>query len=363
MIELAEVLRRHAPEYLRRGGARVPGHHRRALRAIVRCRTPELGGHLYRCGQCARTHFGWHSCHHRSCPKCGGTEAAAWRERQQRDLLPVPYFLVTFTLPEELRALCQSHPRLGYTLLFRESAGTLQEIAANPRHLGAELGFVGVLHTWTRQLGYHPHVHYVVPGGGVRADGQKWRQCRTLKDGTPYLLPVPVLSRRFRTRFAEALRTQAPELHREVPRAVWEKEWVVHSQPAGRGHAAVGYLARYVQNTALGGKALLADEDGRVTFRYTESRTGAPKTLSLDALEFIRRLLSHVLPPGLHKVRYFGWLHPNAKRRFLKVQTLLAVPLRLTPQALPEPPAHLRCPHCGKFTLQLVGRLPRARAP
>ena len=132
-------------------------------------------------------------------------------------------------------------------------------------------------------------------------------------------------------------------------------------EPAGRGHAAVGYLARYVQNTALGGKALLADEDGRVTFRYTASGTGASRQMTLEAPEFIRRLLSHVLPPGLHKVRYFGWLHPNARRRFLKVQTLLAVPLRLTQHALPDPPAHLRCPHCGEFTLQPVGRLPRVK--
>ena len=362
MPELAEIVRRHGPEYLRRFGERVPAGHRRALRALGRCRTPALGGHLYRCGACARTHFGWHSCNHRSCPQCGAADAVAWRVRQQRDLLPVPYFLVTFTLPDELRALCRAHPRLGYTLLFRESAGTLQEIAANPRHLGAELGFLGVLHTWTRQLGYHPHVHYVVPGGGLRADGRKWRKCRTLKDGTPYLLPVQVLSRRFRTRIAQALRTGAPELFREVPRAVWSKEWVVHSQPAGRGQEAIGYLSAYVQRTALSNQSLLSDQDGQVTFAYTENGTGARKTLTLDALEFLRRVLSHVLPTGLHKVRYFGWLHPNARKRLAKVQTLLAAPLDLrTPPA--DPPAHLICPACGKPALQIVGRLPPSRAP
>jgi len=363
MIELAEVIARHAPEYLRRFGAGVPGDHRRALRAIAGCRTPALGGHLYRCAQCARPHFGWHSCNHRSCPKCGRAAAQAWRERQQRDLLPVPYFLVTFTLPEELRALCQSNPRVLYALLFKESAGTLQEIAANPRHLGAELGMIGVLHTWSRQLGYHPHVHYIIPGGGLRADGKKWRKCRTRKDGSPYLLPVQVLSRRLRTRMAAALRAEAPELYREVPRAVWGKEWVVHSQPAGRGHEAVGYLARYVQSTALGNKAIVADDAQGVTFTYTESNTGARRQMTLEAMEFLRRTLAHVLPSGLHKVRYFGWLHPKARRRYHQAATLLAAPIVLRQPTPAEPPLHLRCPHCGAFALQLVARLPRPRPP
>jgi hypothetical protein len=362
-MELAEVIRRHGPEYLRATGGGVPPPHRRALRALARCRTPALGGHLYRCGACTATHFGWHSCHHRSCPKCGGAEAQAWRERQQRDLLPVPYFLVTFTVPEELRALCQRHPQLGYTALFAESAGTLQEIAAQPKYLGAELGMIGVLHTWTRQLSYHPHVHYLVPGGGLRRDGKKWRKCRTLQDGTPYLLPVQVLSRRFRTRMAARLRAEAPELYREVPRAVWEKAWVVHSQAAGRGEEAIGYLARYVQSTALGNKAILADDERGVTFSYTDAATGERRKMTLAPREFLRRVLSHVLPDGLHKVRYFGFLHPKARRRYHQVATLLETPIRLTHPTPTAPPLHLRCPHCHAFALQIVGRLPRCRDP
>ena len=363
MPELAEVIRRHGPEYLRRFGARMPPGHRRALRAIERCRTPANGGHLYRCAGCAQPHFGWHSCNHRNCPRCGGADAQAWRERHQRDLLPVPCFLVTFTVPEELRALFQREPRLGYTVLFQESAGTLQEIAANPRHLGAELGLIGVLHTWTRQLSYHPHVHYIVPGGGLRADGMKWRRCRTLKDGTPYLLPVQVLSRRFRTRVAERLRAEAPDLCRQLPRGVWEKEWVVHSQPAGRGEEAVGYLARYVQGTAPGNKSIVADDEAGVTFTYTENGTGARKQLTLEPMEFLRRILSHVLPEGLHKVRYFGWLHPRARKRYHRVALLLEARILLTAPAPVAPPPHLRCPHCGLFALQIVARPPRPRPP
>jgi hypothetical protein len=239
----------------------------------------------------------------------------------------------------------------------------LQEIAANPRHLGAELGMIGVLHTWTRQLSYHPHVHYVIPGGGLRADGRRWRRCRTLKDGTPFLLPVQVLSRRFRTRMAARLRAEAPELYREVPRAVWEKAWVVHSQAAGRGEEAIGYLARYVQSTALGNKAILADDERGVTFSYTDAASGERRKMTLAPREFLRRVLSHVLPDGLHKVRYFGYLHPKARRRYHQVALLLKNPIRLTHPTPTAPPRHLRCPHCRAFALQIVGRLPRCRDP
>lgn len=359
MIELADIVRRHGPEYLARRGASMPWHHRRALGAILTCRTPARGGHLYVCAHCAHPHFGAHSCNHRSCPKCGGAGAAEWEARQKAKLLPAPYFMMTFTLPEELRAVCQRHQQLFYSLLFSESSAALQEVAAQPRHLGAELGFFGVLHTWTRQLAYHPHIHYVIPGGGLRADHRRWRKCRVTAKGMAYLLPVQVLSRRFRNRFAAALRKQAPELYREIPAGAWRREWVVNSQACGRGEPVIGYLAGYVTRTTLSNKRLLADEDGRITFSYKESGSGARRTMQLPALAFLARVLSHVLPPGLHKVRYFGWLHPAARRRFLIVQTLLEVPLvfNAAPET-PPLPAHLCCPHCGEYRLVWIRRLP-----
>lgn len=360
MPELADIVRRHGPAYVQRHGAHLPLHHRKALRAIVACRTPELGGHLYACTECAHRHFGYHSCNHRSCPKCGGADAAAWRERRLVDLLPVPYFLVTFTLPAELRALCQKNQRLFYTLLFEESAETLKEIAHHPRHLGGELGFFGVLHSWTRQLAYHPHLHYIVPGGGLRTDHRKWRRCRRLSDGTAYLLPVQALSQRFRNRFAAALQDNAPTLYHQVSPTVWRKDWIVHSQPVGSGQEAVSYLSGYVQRTALSNQRILADQEGRITLGYTESATNERQTIALDAHTFIARVLAHVLPPGFHKVRYFGWLHPRAKARLLKVQTLLAVAL-IFRQQNEQPPAHLRCMVCGKPALVLIGRLHRPR--
>lgn len=188
------------------------------------------------------------------------------------------------------------------------------------------------------------------------------RRCRMTKEHQPYLLPVQVLSQRFRNRFAAALREQSPQLHGEVPPAVWRKAWVVHSQPAGGGQAAIGHLSAYVQRTALSNQRILADRDGRITLAYTESATKARKTLVLDADTFITRVLSHVLPPRLVKVRYFGWLHPRAKAGLLKVQTLLAVPLIFRPQP-PPPPPHLRCLACGKPALVRIGRLRRPRPP
>lgn len=373
MPDLAEIVRRHGPEYLARFGDTMPKSHRRALEAIERCRTPANGGHRYLCAECGRGHYGFHSCNHRACPQCGGAEAKEWLEGQCARLLPAPYFMVTFTLPAELRDLCRSNQELFYKVLFNESAGALKEVAAERKHLGAELGFLGVLHTWTRQLHYHPHVHYIVPGGGLREDGSKWRKCRRVRNNEPYLLPVRVLSARYRDRCRERLKAGAPDLYADIPESTWERDWVVHSLHVGGGLQALMYLSAYVLRTALSNKRLLSDQDGVITFGYTESGTNLRKTCALPEQEFLRRYLQHVLPSGCHKVRYFGWLHPRAGKRFLRVQSLLAVPLILGLRAAPGPALHLKCPHCGKHALQPVARIrrckeslekrPRGRAP
>jgi len=330
---------------------------RRALAAIRRCRTPELGGHVYRCTDCTRTNFAYHSCNHRACPRCGGAGTAAWTARQEARLLPVGYFLVTFTVPAELRPAFTARPELMHDLLFAESAAALQQLAAVPRLLGAELGFVGVLHTWGRQLQHHPHVHFVVPGGGLR--GRQWIAARQ----ADWLLPVAKLAAVFRSRLEGALRASAPALHASVPAGTWRGRWVVRSQPAGSGANVVRYLARYVGRTAISDERIVAADDQAVTFCYTDSATQQKQQCTLGAAEFLRRYLQHVLPPGQHRVRYFGWMHPAAKARRLLVETLLAVPIVIT-APLVQPQWHLRCPHCERFTLTRVGSLPRqARAP
>jgi hypothetical protein len=330
---------------------------RRALAAIRRCRTPELGGHVYRCTDCTKTDFAYHSCNHRACPRCGGTDTAEWTQRQTERLLPVPYFLVTFTVPAELRLAFTAQPVLLHDLLFTQAAHTLQEVAAVPRLLGAELGFVGVLHTWGRKLQHHPHVHFVVPGGGLR--GAKWIGARQ----PDWLLPVAKLATAFRRRTESALRASAPALHATVPAGVWRGRWVVHSQPAGTGANVVRYLARYVGRTAISDERIVAADDSAVTFRYTDSATQQRKQCTLSAAEFLRRYLQHVLPPGQHRVRYFGWMHPAAKARRMLVETALAMSIVIAPLPV-QPQWHLRCAHCGAFTLVRVASLARrARAP
>ena len=362
MIELAEVLARHWPAYQRQHEANLLPSHRAAVRAILRCRTPQLGGQTYRCGDCGHTHYAYHSCGHRACPKCGNAEAANWTARQQRRLLPgIPYFLVTFTVPAELRALIRSHQKDLYALLFRESAATLQEVAASPKHLGAELGMLGVLHTWSRQLVYHPHVHYVVAGAGLTADGLRWK--RVASD--QFFLPERLLARRFRNRLRRALAPNPcsglaldhPELYRQIPAAVWRADWVVDCLAVGSGETALRYLSAYVYKTALSSARILADEERGVTFRFRRSDDGAWQTLTLAPLEFVRRFLQHVLPHGFQRVRSYGWLAPAAKAKWQRIEALLdwTRPEPPPSQPLPVP----ECPHCRK-PMALVERLPRA---
>jgi hypothetical protein len=275
-------------------------------------------------------------------------------------LLPVPYFLVTFTVPQELRGAFARQPQRMHDLLFRESAATLQQVAAERRQLGGELGFVGVLHTWGRQLQHHPHVHYIVPGGGLRPDGRKWIPSRQ----ADWLLPVKKLAAVFRRRMEETLRAEAPAQHASIPAGAWRCRWVVHTQPAGSGAAVVRYLARYVGRTAISDERIMAMTDETVTFRYTDSATRRKKVCTLSAEEFLRRYLQHVPPAGQHRVRYFGWMHPAARLRLRIVETLLAKPIVVAAPP-PEPCQwHLRCSHCARFGLVRIGSLPRhARGP
>ena len=275
--------------------------------------------------------------------------------------MPVPYFLVTFTVPQELRPLFAAHPEAMHAALFRESAATLQQVAAERRLLGAELGLVGVLHTWGRQLQHHPHVHYIVPGGGLSADGKKWVPARQ----HDWLLPVAKLAAVFARRMEQAVRAEAPARHASIPAGTWRGRWVVHTQPAGSGVAVVRYLARYVGRTAISDERIVSATDEAVTFRYTDSATQQKKACTLGADEFLRRYLQHVLPPGQHRVRYFGWMHPSAKRRRMHVENLLQKPIVVAAPP-PEPVKwHLQCPHCHAFSLVRVGSLPRlgARGP
>lgn len=372
-----QLLRRLAPDYLQRFGPSLPGRHRQVLRKILSCRTPALGGQLFACPDCPGFDYRYHSCNDRHCPQCGQTDADAWLERQRaRLLLPVPYFLVTFTVPEELRSFIRSNQPSALDRLFAASAQALQDLAGNPRRLGAQLGMLGVLHTWSRTLIYHPHVHYLVPGGGLSPDGRRWVPARK-----KFLLYHQALGDRFRTVFRERLQPQAPERFAQVPAQVWKAHWNVGCQAAGSGENALRYLARYVFKTATANRQLHLLPDGQVRWDYRASKTGQPAAIQLEPRELIRRFLQHGLPRHFARVRTFGWLHPAAKVRANRVRALLREPPRLSPaeqaawqpprdpagqteRPSPDVPPHpqpatktphpYRCPRCQK-AMRLVG--------
>ena len=339
---LISLLQRH------RDLARSPAQ-RRAVNAILSCRTAQHGGHLYRCAPCAKLEFAYHSCHHRACPNCGALKAADWLAQRKLRLLPVPYFLLTFTIPAELRALFKAEPKFFYDLLFAVTSQALRDVALSK--LGGEVAALGVLHTWSRQLIFHPHIHYIVPGGFLSENQLRWIR---LKDPA-FLLPQRVLSRRTRSLFRSTLQAR-PELFAQVPSVVWRKEWIVNTQPVGSGEKALAYLAAYVQRTALSSQRIVKEEHRRTTFNYRQSDTGQWKELTLETPEFLRRFLQHVLPGGFHRVRYFGWWSPAAKTRWARILALLDWQ---EPAPAPKRPAWIKtCPCCGQ-PMQCLGVLPR----
>jgi len=314
-----DVLTRWGADYLKTFGSAMPARQREVLGRILKCRTAPMGGSLYACPRCGEPHYAYHSCNDRHCPQCGQTQAEAWLAGQkQRLLLPVPYFLVTFTVPEGLREWIRSHPKVGYDLLFAASAQALQDLAGNPKRLGGSLGMLGVLHTWSRTLVFHPHLHYLVPGGALSLDGRQWR-----RSPKKFLLRVEPLGERFRNLFRDMLAQRFPEALTQVPAKVWKQNWVVHSQPAGSGHKALEYLSRYIFKTATGDRRVVQRADGKLLWPYRESQTGRRCHVPLEPFELIRRFLQHVLPRSYTRVRSFGWFHPAARVRLNRVRGLL----------------------------------------
>ncbi len=350
MTSLADVFRQYGSQYRTKFGARILPSHRQALRDIVRCRTAALGGHRYYCAACDEHHYRYHSCRNRHCPQCQTGKAQQWLVQQQALLLPVPFFMLTFTLPEPVRKIARRNQQVIYNLLFRVSAAATQQLARDPRFVGGQIGMVGILHTWSRTLTYHPHVHYLIPAGGLAADGQTWRPGKE-----NFFLPVKALSKIFRAQFREAL--QKTSLFETLPHAVWQQAWVVHCKPVGHGGHALKYLAAYVFRVALGNQRILALKNGRVTFRYKDSQTGQYKNSSLLAEEFIRRFLQHILPRGFVKVRYYGLFSPSHRAKLPALHQQLgdqSLPLAADSPADSEteghkPPHAFRCPTCGQL--------------
>jgi hypothetical protein len=366
VIELADIFRTYGPAYRAQFGQRMLPSHQQAMRAIEHCRTRALGGHVYACPECGETQYLYHSCRNRHCPKCQHENAQRWLARQETLRLPVPYFLLTFTLPSQLRPVARRHQKLVYAALFRASAEAAQQLARDPRFVGGRLGLVGVLHTWTRNLSYHPHVHYLVPAGGVADDGQTWWLARK-----KFLFPVKALSQLFRAKFREMLRKTA--CFASIPATVWNQKWVVHCQPVGDGRTAFKYLAPYIFRVALSNRRLVKVDNDQVTFRY-KTNSGQTRFCTLPAEKFIHRFLQHVLPKGLVKVRYYGLFSPAYRHQLAALRAQLA----RSPAGVPQPTAdaaidpaslattdapQVRCPACGHLMQHQAALAPWGRAP
>ena len=361
MVEVADVFRRYGSEYIQKFGQRMPPSHKRAFKDILRCRTPAMGGHVFQCDHCGRKQYSYHSCRNRSCPKCHKSDIQAWLQRRQRELLPVPYYHVIFTLPHELRVFVRQNQQKAYGLLIKSAAHSILKLAADPRYVNGRIGVMAVLHTWGSNLTYHPHVHCLVTGGGLSSGGNTWMPAR--KD---YLVPIRALSRLFRGNFLNSIRRQFENVN--LPKSIRQKEWVVHCKPAVQGTGVVlNYLARYIHRVAITNSRIISTDDGKVTFKYKDSGSTQTKTMTVSAQEFIRRFLQHVLPAGVHKVRYYGLWSPSNRKKLLEIQQILTQSGNDQQEGFEEdinteaPPSLevRRCPHCQKGTLIWIGRLLR----
>lgn len=381
-LEVADVFRRFGPAFRDRYGTSLSTARWRAMNAIERCRTAVLGGHVERCGDCGHQRVAYNSCRNRNCPKCQGLARAQWLEDRQAELLDVPYFHVVFTVPQEIEVIAFQNQTVVYDILFRAASETLRKIAADPKHLGAEIGFLAVLHTWGQTLMHHPHVHCLVPGGGIAPDGRSWIACRP-----GFFLPVRVLSRMFRGLFLHYLEKafaagelrffsayqplHEPAAFRRYLAPVHRTEWVVYAKRPFAGPAQVlDYVGRYTHRVAISNNRLLSMDDGKVRFRWKDYRDGnRQKTMTLAGEEFIRRFLIHVLPDGFHRIRYFGFLgNCQRARKLAQCRELLGMaPSRpadplldyrdrfeaLTGRSLRE------CPHCRTGVMVVVYSIAR----
>jgi predicted Zn-ribbon and HTH transcriptional regulator len=379
-LEVADVVRVHGEEFRRAHAASLSVVQKRVLRAIERCRTAALGGHLERCDQCGHERNAYNSCADRHCPKCQSLARAKWLEKRQAELLECEYFHVVFTLPAELAALTLQNKRAMYDLLFRATADTLQSIAADPQHLGAQIGFFCILHSWGQTLHFHPHLHCVVPGGGISPDGDHWVACRP-----GFFLPVNVLSRRFRKLYlryleqsyaagklrfyGELQKLSDPDTFVRYLAPLYDREWVVYAKaPFGGPDRVLDYLGRYTHRVAISNNRLQELKDGQVTFAYKDYKhQHRHKAMTVSADEFLRRFLLHVLPDGFQRIRHYGFLgNRHRAKNLARCRKFLAMPA-------PQPRSEYRercqqlnghdpsqCPQCQNGRMVRIAILPVA---
>ena len=332
-MQLAPILEQYLDAFRAKYGSRLLPSHHRAINAITRCRTPEAGQLIVECRDCSHTVWQPRSCGHRNCPQCQNHETTLWLDRQQAKLLPVEYFMATFTLPYELRFLAWNNQALIYNLLFTCAASTLIDFGLNPKNLGAKIGMTAVLHTHNRRLDYHPHIHVVVPGGGVDIVRKQWK-----KKKSKFLFNEFALAKVYRARFLEAATKAGLRLPKSVP-----QKWVVDCRHTGKGASALKYLSRYLYRGVVAENNIVSNQGGNVTFKYVESRTGKTRYRTAKGEDFLWIVLQHVLPKGYRRVRDYGFLHGNAKKLLSLVQLVLQVLIQF---GTPRPRPAFKCPKC-----------------
>lgn len=343
MTTIKNIFKTFGPEYLERFGQRMPAEHKKVIAAIVHCRSHHYGAMIYKCEQCGTNHLVYRGCGNRHCPGCQHHKSQQWLDKQLERQLPGHHFLITFTVSQTLARAIRSHQRIGYKALFDASADTLKKLAKDPKYVGADLtGFFGVLHTWGRQFTYHPHIHYVVPGGGLSKNGT-WNS-----SPIHFFLPVKALSKIFKAKLIDIFKNAG--LYDQIPATAWEKPFVVHSKAVPSGTRSIKYLSRYVFKVAIGDYRIIKVEQRHVFFKYKKVNSNRWRTMRIEVMEFMRRFLQHVLPKGFMKVRHYGFLNPNCNTLLEKIRGLIHLAHGFW---LKEPEAHNKtiktpyCRHCG----------------
>lgn len=344
MTTINEIFQEYAPDYIGRFGHSIPSEHRKTIDAMINCRTQHCGTMIYQCEECGQNHILYQSCGNRHCPNCQHHKTHQWLLNQTERHLPGHHFMITFTVPQKLRRFIRSHQRLCYSALFKASSETIKKLAADEKYIGGDLpGFLGVLHTWGRQLAYHPHIHYVLPGGALSKKDGRWHPSRL-----DFYLPVKAMSKIFKAKFRDEM--SKSKLYSDIPEEVWNQDWVVHSQAVGSAAHSVKYLASYVFKVAISNTRIIKVQDHRVFFRYKKPHSNRWRTMALNVMEFMRRFLQHVLPTGFMKVRYYGFLASGSSVPLEKISALIEMSFGFQiakPEIQIQPFDPPTCTRCG----------------
>jgi hypothetical protein len=353
---LADIFRQYGQKYLLKYGIHILPSHKKAMQDVTYCRTPDMGGQTWKCEHCGKIKYSYHSCRNRHCPKCQNDRTTQWLLKQIDLLLSVPYFMVTVTVPEELRAVFRTSQKKMYGLLFKVAAEAIITLARDKKYLGADIGLMVVLQTWARNLIFHPHIHFLIPGGGITADGKRWKWANP--DFFVHYKPLAIL---IRAKFRDAVKKT--EWYAQIPPVVWQKDWVCQIEQVGSGENVLRYLAPYIYRVAISNNNILSIANDEVTFRYKDGETDEITICTIEVMEFIRRFLQHVLPKGFVKVRYFGFLSTKKRSELDHVKELIGERLeKKKNKSYDFDKPEMKCPDCGHILI-LIGELPRRRGP